>query len=352
MFEQLALTGNALIAVAYGAIAVPIAVPVVRGGRLRTSRLAASTALIFGAGVVWYGFQAMASLRATLGTTSTFGIGSASTGWWTGPTAVWDVFTLCVGIYYLTTRRGSGWLLGQRSTAGRAESEPDVAELRGLLHEAEQARDEALAQSRVKSESMTTMSRELRTPLNGVIGLASLLLGTDLDPGPRRYAAGVHSAGNSLLGVVNDIPLAPAQQLAPAAESSSASPVTASSAPGPRRVLLVEDDEINQMVAVGLLTSLGYQPDVAKDGIEALDLAAMHDYDAVLMDCRMPRMDGFSATAELRSLEENGHRTPIIAMTASALEDDRVRCLAAGMDDYLAKPVDRAQLASTLGRWT
>jgi CheY-like chemotaxis protein len=318
--------------------------------------LAAATALIFGAGVLWYGFQAMASLRATLGTTSTLGIGSASTGWWTGPTAVWDVFTLCVGIYYLTTRRGSGWLLGQRSAAGQAEAEPDldVAELRGRVHEAEQARDEALAQSQVTSQFMTTMSRELRTPLNGVIGLASLLLGTDLDPGQRRYAAGVHSAGNSLLGVINDIPFAPAQQLQVHAETTPANaiPVTASSAPGPRRVLLVEDDEINQMVAVGLLTSLGYQPDVAKDGIEAIDMAAMHDYDAVLMDCRMPRMDGFSATAELRSLEENGHHTPIIAMTASALEDDRVRCLAAGMDDYLAKPVDRAALASTLGRWT
>jgi two-component system sensor histidine kinase/response regulator len=117
------------------------------------------------------------------------------------------------------------------------------------------------------------------------------------------------------------------------------------------RILLVEDNEINQMVAVGLLDSLGYQPDVARDGIEAIDMAAATDYDAVLMDCRMPRMDGFTATAELRRLEGGGRHTPIIAMTASALVADRVRCLAAGMDDYLAKPVNPTELESTLDVW-
>jgi signal transduction histidine kinase/DNA-binding response OmpR family regulator len=118
-----------------------------------------------------------------------------------------------------------------------------------------------------------------------------------------------------------------------------------------RRILLVEDNEINQMVAVGLLTNLGYQSDVANDGIEGLNLAASRSYDAVLMDCRMPRMDGFSATAELRRREDAGHRTPIIALTASALVTDRVRCLAAGMDDYLAKPVNPAELEAILNRW-
>jgi signal transduction histidine kinase/CheY-like chemotaxis protein len=125
----------------------------------------------------------------------------------------------------------------------------------------------------------------------------------------------------------------------------------APSARDPRRILLVEDNEINQMVAVGLLTGLGYQPDVAVDGIEAIDLAATHTYDAVLMDCRMPRMDGFAATAELRRREGDRRHTPVIAMTASALVADRVRCLAAGMDDYIAKPVNPAELETTLDRW-
>jgi CheY-like chemotaxis protein/HPt (histidine-containing phosphotransfer) domain-containing protein len=117
-------------------------------------------------------------------------------------------------------------------------------------------------------------------------------------------------------------------------------------------VLLVEDNDINQMVAVGILTGLGYQADVAGDGQVALEMAARRGYDAILMDCRMPRMDGFTATAELRRRESLGAKpTPIIAMTASALVADRERCLAAGMDDYLAKPVNPAELAAALRRW-
>jgi PAS domain S-box-containing protein len=117
------------------------------------------------------------------------------------------------------------------------------------------------------------------------------------------------------------------------------------------RVLLVEDNDLNQMVAVGILTGLGYRTDVAGDGLQAVEMAAAAPYDAILMDCRMPRMDGFTATARLREREGDGPRTPIIAMTASALVADRERCLAAGMDDYLAKPVSPAELQQTLTRW-
>jgi PAS domain S-box-containing protein len=119
-----------------------------------------------------------------------------------------------------------------------------------------------------------------------------------------------------------------------------------------RRILLVEDDDINQMVAVGILTGLGYHLTVANDGIEAVDLAAVETYDAILMDCRMPRMDGFSATAALRRSEGEGRHTPIIAMTASALVADREACFAAGMDDYLTKPVRATELEDVLNRWT
>jgi CheY-like chemotaxis protein/HPt (histidine-containing phosphotransfer) domain-containing protein len=119
-------------------------------------------------------------------------------------------------------------------------------------------------------------------------------------------------------------------------------------------VLLVEDNDINQMVAVGILTGLGYRADVAGDGVQACEMAATGRYDAILMDCRMPRMDGFTATAELRrrELRDGTPHVPIIAMTASALVADRERCLAAGMDDYLAKPVNPAELADALQRWT
>ncbi|MDT4990095.1 MAG: two-component system, sensor histidine kinase and response regulator [Micromonosporaceae bacterium] len=118
-----------------------------------------------------------------------------------------------------------------------------------------------------------------------------------------------------------------------------------------RRILLVEDNDINQMVAVGILTGLGYHLTVANDGIEAVDLATADTYDAILMDWRMPRMDGVTATSQIRRHEGGGRRTPIIAMTASALTTDREACLAADMDDYLTKPVNPAELEATLNRW-
>ena len=122
--------------------------------------------------------------------------------------------------------------------------------------------------------------------------------------------------------------------------------------PAAQRILVVEDNEVNQMVAVGLLENVGYAADVAADGVEAVAaLAGDHGYAAVLMDIRMPRMDGFAATRQVRASEPGDTRVPIIAMTASALEGERERCLAAGMDDFLTKPVDSARLHRVVQRW-
>lgn len=116
------------------------------------------------------------------------------------------------------------------------------------------------------------------------------------------------------------------------------------------RVLLVEDNEINQKVAVHQLKSLGYQPDTANDGIEAISSATSTHYDVILMDCQMPRKDGYSATREIkRTVTDPPH---IIAMTANAMSEDREKCLRAGMDDYLTKPVDPALLKELLGNIT
>ncbi len=134
----------------------------------------------------------------------------------------------------------------------------------------------------------------------------------------------------------------------------AASPVPASSAAGVNgaRVLLVEDNEINQMIARAMLESLGCTVESAGNGREAIERMAADRYDLVLMDCQMPEMDGFDATRAWRKREAGDPaRLPIIALTASALEGDRERCLDAGMDDYLAKPFVRGQLASVLERW-
>jgi PAS domain S-box-containing protein len=135
---------------------------------------------------------------------------------------------------------------------------------------------------------------------------------------------------------------------APVVAASRAEPGGA----GPRaRLLVVEDNDINQIVAVKTLEKMGYVVDVASDGEQAVAACSAREYGLVLMDCVMPVMDGYQATSVIRS-RESGRRTPIVAMTASALAGERERCLAAGMDDYVSKPFDPDRLSAVLARWT
>jgi signal transduction histidine kinase/CheY-like chemotaxis protein/HPt (histidine-containing phosphotransfer) domain-containing protein len=119
-----------------------------------------------------------------------------------------------------------------------------------------------------------------------------------------------------------------------------------------RRVLVVEDNPINQQVANAMLKSLGVQVTLANNGQQALDLVQNFDYDLVLMDCQMPVMDGFQATAAIRRLPfGRGERLPIAAVTANALQGDERNCLEAGMNDFLPKPFKLAHLQALLSRW-
>ncbi len=108
---------------------------------------------------------------------------------------------------------------------------------------------------------------------------------------------------------------------------------------GGLRVLVAEDTRANQELIVRVLNKRGHVVEVAADGRQAVELASRASFDVVLMDLQMPGMDGFQATAELRAMPETA-RIPIVALTAHAMAGDRERCLAAGMDDYLAKPLD------------
>jgi len=117
------------------------------------------------------------------------------------------------------------------------------------------------------------------------------------------------------------------------------------------RILIAEDDKVNEKVALLMLKKMGVRADVAPDGVEAVRRYKDGRYDLILMDCNMPEMDGYTATAEIRRLEGAGPRIPIIALTANALKRDRKRCLDAGMDGYLSKPVNPHELLATLTRW-
>jgi signal transduction histidine kinase/CheY-like chemotaxis protein len=160
----------------------------------------------------------------------------------------------------------------------------------------------------------------------------------------------------------DQIPLLVAAVVQPAAEAAP-EPVAAPAAalavlPGAvarafGRLLLVEDNFVNQRVAVYMLAKLGHQVDVAKNGREAVEMLSNTGYSLVLMDCQMPEMDGFEATRVIRDPASSviDHDIPVIAMTANAFPEDRARALACGMNDFLAKPVDRSVLANMIEKW-
>jgi len=137
-----------------------------------------------------------------------------------------------------------------------------------------------------------------------------------------------------------------AEEVAPAAPEPVASG-------DPAHVLLAEDDLVNQMVVAEMLRAQGWTVDLVDNGDAALSAVLQHRYDLVFMDCHMPLMDGYEATQRIREAERmRGTHTPIVALTANTLASDRERCVDAGMDDYLSKPVSSAQLCAAVERWT
>lgn len=194
-----------------------------------------------------------------------------------------------------------------------------------------------------------------------LVVLADEGLSLQLQPGTR--VVGYHSLDTSLRDTLSDADLAATDVAASASlpESGtprpSASPVqhaAAAQSARPPRVLVVEDNPVNLMVAQRLLTAIGLSSDTAPDGQAALNRMASGRYDIVFMDCQMPVLDGYTATRRWREREATGNqaRLTIVAMTANAMAGDREKCLGAGMDDYLSKPVKRQNLEQCLQRWT
>jgi CheY-like chemotaxis protein len=117
------------------------------------------------------------------------------------------------------------------------------------------------------------------------------------------------------------------------------------------RVLVAEDNAVNHKVAQRHLQKLGLDADIVSNGLEALVALRGGQYDLVLMDCQMPEMDGYAATLQIRRGAAGNPQVPIIAMTANAMQGDKERCLEAGMDDYIAKPVRQKELVEVISRW-
>jgi signal transduction histidine kinase/DNA-binding NarL/FixJ family response regulator len=150
----------------------------------------------------------------------------------------------------------------------------------------------------------------------------------------------------------------PVEVVADAVPPATAEPTDPGAAaqidPGRRRVLLVEDNEVNQDVAIAILESLGCSVTLVDTGLRALERLAVERFDLVFMDCQMPEMDGLAATREIRAAQRvstTGAPIPIVALTAHALQHDRAQCLDAGMNDYVSKPFGRDEIAQMLDRW-
>jgi PAS domain S-box-containing protein len=165
---------------------------------------------------------------------------------------------------------------------------------------------------------------------------------------PAGVPAGGVAAGPVTDGAIDDVaPPPPAER--PLVTRHS---LKEAKALGQRRILVADDNETNQMVAVQILRRLGYHAEVAANGAEALEAFRTMPFDLILMDCQMPQMDGYEATRAIREAEKaTGRHIPIVAATANAMRGDREKCLAAGMDEYLSKPVKMDELKTMLERW-
>ncbi|HEU4866149.1 MAG TPA: ATP-binding protein [Actinomycetota bacterium] len=147
------------------------------------------------------------------------------------------------------------------------------------------------------------------------------------------------------------LPLTTSSRL-PLAEPAAYGSSRSGPAEAPRgRVLVVEDNKLNQLVAVATIEQLGFSADLAANGLEALEALGHAEYTAILMDCQMPEMDGYATTRHIRREEGPARHTPVIAMTAAAMEGDRDRCIQAGMDDYITKPIRPEEVEAALVRW-
>jgi len=217
------------------------------------------------------------------------------------------------------------------------------------------ARDQERAVNEAKSRFLAHMSHEIRTPMNGVIDMASLLLRTDLTQAQKEYVETLHRSGLSLLTIVNDVldfSKIEAGKITPDISDHVQRPII--SRPWSslkKKVLVVDDNEVNLLVAKRMLEELGFKVDLAASGREAIDAATGDDdYAAIFIDCQMPGMDGNEATRIIRLAEGDEKHTPIIALTTNAMVPDREKAFAAGVDDYLCKPVFMEDLELVLDR--
>jgi CheY-like chemotaxis protein len=238
-------------------------------------------------------------------------------------------------------------------------SRSEIVELMQLWQQAEQAA------SQTRNQLMAALSRGIRGPVSHISGAAGLLQDSHMNGEQREGVNAIQSAADNLMKLVEQ--LQGVSQAHAEATAQGAPPVAAAAEVAPNlenpyagvhyghlqsvRVLVADDDPTARTLAARMLQRIGYESDVVEDGLQAVQAVQDKPYCAVLMDCQMPRMDGYQATRTIRQLTGREGEVPVIALTANAMEGDDMACMVAGMDDYLAKPVNPKKLAEVLAKW-
>jgi CheY-like chemotaxis protein len=278
-----------------------------------------------------------------------------------------SLFILFVTLSYLFF-----WWVLKKMNGRKIELERQVLEKSELLMHAQanerKATEQVISVNRSKKQLLIRINHDIRTPLNGILGTVSLLDNTTLNAEQKEYNDTIRNCSESLLTSVNDIyqgeelTLAhvesdkvrlPDESFQQEGEGRSDFPVQKLSGDFakkyPLKILIAEDNRVNQKIAVRMISKLGYDPDIAVDGKEVLEEVSKVNYDLILMDVQMPEMDGLEATRMVRLCLPV--QPVIIAMTANAMQGDREECIQAGMDDYISKPVHLEELVVKLEKW-
>jgi|GEM_PF-4234690 len=255
----------------------------------------------------------------------------------------------------------------------------DQALLNSKLHERDEllfyarenekkAREEALAAHKATGELLAKLSHEIRTPMNSVLGMTGMLAGTSLTAEQSQYLDYITSSSSLLIHSINDILLNFAVGDSPGLRemelrdklidaekdftgtTQNIQKLTDEFAKEyPLKILVGEDNQMNQQLVLMILKRLGYEADISVNGKDVLEIVSEKKYDLIFMDVQMPEMDGLEATRMIRLCLSV--QPVIIAMTANAMLGDREECLRAGMDDYISKPLNFEELVRMLEKW-
>jgi CheY-like chemotaxis protein len=246
----------------------------------------------------------------------------------------------------------------------KKECDQKTLQLEALLFYAKEnekkAKEETVALQGFYKQLFSKLNHEIRNPLNGVTGLTSLLSESNLTDEQRGYVQTIRDCGNDLMAGLNNIFQSAGIKTSEKKSTEDKGSDKPTDKPSvklsedfathyPLRILVAEDDAMNQQLAVMILKRLGYSADIAPNGKEVLEIVSEKKYDLILMDIQMPEMDGMEATRMIRLCLNT--QPVIIAMTANAMEGDKEACLAAGMDDYISKPVNINELVEMLEKW-